>query len=52
MLILGALIGVGSIATGDATSAMFALVAGGFLFVSGAVFAGAAAIQDTLKRRF
>ena len=51
LLIIGALIAASAIAMEDATSALVALVAGGFMFVSGSVFAASSAIQDALKRR-
>lgn len=52
LLVLGALVGISALASEDASSAMLALTAGGFLFVAGAVFAGSAGIQDAIKRRF
>ena len=51
LLIIGALVGASAIAVEGAASALVALVAGGFMFVSGSVFAASSAIQDALKRR-
>ncbi|EZP79533.1 hypothetical protein BV97_03970 [Novosphingobium resinovorum] len=51
LLIAGGLVGVGSLGTETAASALIALTAGGFMFVAGAVFAAGAGIQDAIKRR-
>lgn len=51
LLLVGGLVGLGSIGAEDITTAQFALTLGGFLFVAGAVFAASAGIQDAIKRR-
>lgn len=50
LLMLGALITGAAIITEDAGGALIAIVAGGFLFVSGSVFATGAVLQDAIKR--
>jgi hypothetical protein len=52
LLALGSVVGLGAVATDGGLSALIAVCAGGFLFVAGAIFAGAAGVQDALRRRF
>lgn len=51
LLIIGALVAAAAMAVEDSGGALIAVVAGGFLFLAGAVFAASAGIQDAIGRK-